>query len=246
MKRVASQIDILIMRIINYDSDMGSVDQGKTFEHAEIYEIAFEAAPNAMIMVNQHGKIVLVNKATENLFGYERGELIGQSVDMLVPETIRPEHPKLFASFFKDPKVRAMGAGRDLTGQRKDGRQVPVEIGLNPIQLDEGMLVMAAIVDITERKKAESLIKKKQKDLIDLNQDLEDFAYISSHDLKSPLRNIYQLSCILEEDVGELLPKESQQDLKTLKDRVVRMQDLVGGLLDYSKSHPLKSTRKRT
>lgn len=212
------------------------------------YEMALEAAPNAMIMVNQAGEIILVNRQTERLFGYGREELVGHSVDMLVPESTRPEHPELFASFFLDPKARAMGANRDLTGQRKDGSQVSIEIGLNPIMTDEGILVMASIVDITERKRAEKIIEEKQRDLIKSNEDLEQFAYLASHDLRAPLRSIASLGQWIGSDLEPLLNAGNvpvhldtetrltiKDNLSSLVVRTNRMNALLNDLLTYSK-----------
>ncbi len=130
------------------------------------FRLAVEAAPNAMIMINQGGAITLVNRQTELLFGYSREELLGQKVDMLVPGRIRASHPQLRDGYFAAPSTRAMGVGRDLFGVTKDGREVPIEIGLNPIETDEGAFVLASIIDITERKRGEQALRN-------LNQSLE-------------------------------------------------------------------------
>jgi PAS domain S-box-containing protein len=119
------------------------------------FQAIVEAAPNAMVMVNQKGSITLVNSQAEVLFGYSRQELIGQPVVTLVPERLRCPHPERRRSFFAGPQTRAMGVGRDLYGRRRDGSEFPVEIGLNPIETAEGPMVLSAIVDITERKRAE-------------------------------------------------------------------------------------------
>ena len=121
----------------------------------ERFRLVVESAPSAMVMINDQGKIILVNAQTESLFGYERHELIDQPIEVLVPPRFRGKHPVFRSDFFGDPKARSMGAGRDLFGLRKDGAEVPVEIGLNPIKTSEGTFVLAAIVDITERKRAE-------------------------------------------------------------------------------------------
>ena len=121
----------------------------------ERFRLVVEASPSAMIMVNGEGRITLVNTQTEHLFGYARSELLDQPVEMLVPERYRGAHPGHRTSFFQTPSARAMGAGRNLFGRHKDGSEIPIEIGLNPIKTDEGAFVLASIIDITERRRAE-------------------------------------------------------------------------------------------
>ena len=121
----------------------------------EQFRVVVEASPNAILMVNSEGRITLVNNQTERLFGYTRSELVGQVMEMLTPERYRREHPQLRSSFFLHPSTRPMGAGRDLYGRRKDGTEVPIEIGLNPINTSDGMYVLASIIDISERKRRE-------------------------------------------------------------------------------------------
>jgi formate hydrogenlyase transcriptional activator len=124
------------------------------------FRLVVEAAPNAMVMIDRAGKIALVNTEAERVFRYSRAELVGQPGEMLVPERFRSHHPRLRETFFADPQPRPMGAGRDLYGLKKDGSEFPVEIGLNPIETDEGTMVLAAIVDITERKTAELALRE--------------------------------------------------------------------------------------
>ena len=126
---------------------------------AERFGIAVESAPNAMVMVDRRGRIALVNSQAVKMFGYNREELTGQPVEMLIPERFRGGHPGHRMGFSSSPRARPMGAGRDLYAVRKDGSEFPVEIGLNPIETDEDLLVMSAIVDITERKRAEEQIR---------------------------------------------------------------------------------------
>jgi diguanylate cyclase (GGDEF)-like protein/PAS domain S-box-containing protein len=121
--------------------------------------LVIEAAPSAMLMTDADGKIVLVNSQTEKLFGYDRADLLGHPVDMLVPERLRGRHDGYRRGYFNAPDTRAMGAGRDLYGLRKDGSEVPIEIGLNPLQMPDGLFVLASIIDITERKRAEERLR---------------------------------------------------------------------------------------
>jgi PAS domain S-box-containing protein len=125
----------------------------------EKFRLAVEASPSGLAMIDGKGAIVLVNAETERLFGYERHELIGRSVDILVPASQRSHHVRHRIAFVTRPEARRMGAGRDLHGVRKDGSEFPVEIGINPIQTSQGLLVLSVIVDITERKRAETELR---------------------------------------------------------------------------------------
>lgn len=136
---------------------MGAGGLGRLGE--ETWRVIFEAAPSAMVLVGRDGRIGLLNQQAEALFGYARGELLGQPVEMLVPARFRAQHPAERDRFFAEPSVRAMGAGRDLFGVRKDGVEVPIEIGLNPVRTSEGTFVLAAIIDITQRQRSEGLLR---------------------------------------------------------------------------------------
>ena len=126
----------------------------------ERFRRLFESAPNAIILANREGKITLVNGQTEKLFGYSRETLLGQTVEMLVPERFRAKHPGQRTNFFSSPSARAMGVGPDLYGLHRDGHEFPLEIGLNPIEGDEGLLVLASIIDVTERKRSAEALRR--------------------------------------------------------------------------------------
>jgi two-component system, sensor histidine kinase PdtaS len=115
----------------------------------EIFRLAVESAPSGMVMVNADGTILLVNSLIETMFGYSREELLGQSIDRLTPSSLQDKHPELRQQYLRDPQTRPMGAGRDLYARRRDGTEFPVEIGLNPIQTPQGVIILSSIVDIT-------------------------------------------------------------------------------------------------
>ncbi|MDU6376259.1 MAG: PAS domain S-box protein, partial [Bradyrhizobium sp.] len=119
-----------------------------------------EHSPNAKVLVGTDGRIHLVNAQTEALFGWSRQELLGEAVEMLVPERFRSGHPHHRSAFLQQPVSRPMGAGRDLYGLRKDGSEFPIEIGLNPIETDEGLFILSAIIDISDRKQIEERLER--------------------------------------------------------------------------------------
>ena len=134
----------------------------------ERFRQVVESAPSAMVMIGPAGRIVMVNAQTERLFGYAREELLDQTIEKLVPERFRRNHPTLRGTFFINPQSRPMGAGRDLYGLKQDGSEFPIEIGLNPIETDEGTMVLSAIVDISDRKQKEARIEAalREKDIL--------------------------------------------------------------------------------
>jgi len=151
-----------------------------------------EAAPNAMIMVNPDGRITLVNAAAEAVFGYPREQLIGASIEMLVPERLRVDHARDRKEYAGDPRVRAMGAGRELFGRRRDGSLVPVEVGLTPIHTPDGLSVLASIVDVTARKAAELAADRHRAELAHVGRlaTMGELTASLAHELNQPLAAI--------------------------------------------------------
>lgn len=213
------------------------------------FEQAVEAAPNAMLMTDASGRIVLVNRETERLFGYARNELLGQSVEALVPMRFVAGHPRLRSSYTEHPEARRMGAGRDLFGLRRDGSEIPIEIGLNPISTDDGVFVLAAIVDISERIEADRHLRLRAEELArrteeleranraleQSNMELQQFAYVASHDLQSPLRSIAGFVQLLERRCGSQLDDQARDWIRRAVDGAQRMNTLIRDLLEYAR-----------
>ncbi len=208
----------------------------------ELLRTVLESAPNGLVLIDESGKIVMVNRELENLFGFHRDEMMGQPVEMLLPARYREGHSTYRDEYFLNPHARPMGVGRDLFGVRKDGKEFPVEIGLNPIQSGGKKMVLGSVLDITER--IEALERERDyahqqetlnEHLRKSNEELDNFCYIVSHDLKAPLRGISSLSTYIREDSKDL-PPDSLENLSLLQGRVTRMNDLIDGILKYSRA----------
>ncbi len=170
----------------------------------EKFRAVVESAPNGILMIDSSGQIVLCNKQVEEIFGYDHGELIDRPIEMLVPDDFKAPHPNFVKSFFKAPETRTMGIGRELFGRHKSGRLVPVEVGLRPFYGSEGIFVISSVVDISFRRNAQAEIQRK-------TEEIEEFAYRTSHDLRSPLKSISALSeCV----VADIQDGESSQAVK--------------------------------
>jgi PAS domain S-box-containing protein len=201
----------------------------------EHFRLAVEACPLGMVMVAATGRIVMVNSATERMFGYSRNELIGQTVELLVPRTSRVVHNEYREHFTKVPDSYRNAMGRELKATRKDGAEFPVQISLNNIPTPQGTYVLSVVEDITERKHTAEELQAQREELLRSNRDLEQFAYIASHDLQEPLRMVASYTELLSERYQGQLDEKADKYIRYAVDGARRMQQLVADILAYSR-----------
>ena len=205
-----------------------------------------EAAPDSIIEVDREGRIVLLNVVTEKMFGYRREELLGQSMDILLPENLRGSHAEHRAHYWAHPVTRPMGMGLVLYGQRKDGSTFPVEISLSPVKSEEGFRVTAVIRDITDRKRTEDRLRvlreEHTRDLELRNQEIEranrlksEFLANMSHELRTPLHTVIGFSELLIEEMRGPLNEDQKRFIRHIHKDAQHLLALINEILDLSK-----------
>ena len=187
-----------------------------------------EFAPDAIVIVNRQGELVLVNSQTEKLFGFPRAELIGKNIEVLIPERSRGD-------YFTAPQARPMGEGLEFEGLNKDGKKFPVEISSSPLETEEGTLAISAIRDITKRKQVEKELADQTEELRRSNHELEQYAYVTSHDMQEPLRAISSFAQILKQSAGPKLDQDETTLIGHVVDGAKRMSDIIQDLLSLSR-----------
>ena len=205
-----------------------------------------ESAPDAMVIVGGDGRIAFANTQTERLFGYRREELLGKSVEILVPAVHRERHSLHRAAYTREPHVRPMGAGFEFTGLKQDGTEFPVEISLSPLHVENEVYFTSAIRDVTEQRKVADEIRKLNVDLEQRvhertaalersNEDLRQFAYVASHDLQEPLRMVSSYAALLAKRYRGQLDADADEFIGYMTDGATQLHRLIEDLLTYSR-----------
>lgn len=201
-------------------------------ESTAVFRHLFESAPDAMIVVDDEGRIVLMNGQAELMFGYTISEILGESIERLVPQRSRDEHRAHRDQFIRSPRLRRMGRGMALSGARKDGSEFPAEISLSPIVTPQGRFVSSVIRDITERREMERKIRSSQREAELANKANSAFLAAASHDLRQPVQALSLLNGALRRTVSD---ERALSIIESQEVSLTAMTNLLNSLLDISR-----------
>lgn len=201
----------------------------------ETIRLALDAAPVALLAVDQEGRIKTANRHLELLFGYSRGELEGQSVEQLLPEKTRERHVRLRSRFASMPSARPMAAGKSIHGRRSDGEAIPIEVGLTPFAASEGNLVLVSVFKVTADRQTASQLQHTLQELERSNEELEQFAYVVSHDLQEPLRMVASYTELLRRQFQGHIDETADLYIDYAVEGAQRLSRIVNDLLTYSR-----------
>lgn len=202
----------------------------------------FETAVDAIITIDDHGRLERLNPAAERMFGYAEAEVAGNNVSMLMPSPHREGHDNYLARYLQTGERNIIGKGREVAGLRKDGTVFPMDLTVTEMRLDGRRMFTGMVRDITERKLAEAKNRRLMDEISSANEELTSFAYVVSHDLKAPLRGIGSLADWLSTDYADKFNDEGKEHMRLLIQRVHRMGALIDGILQYSRVGRVKET----
>ena len=234
-------LGLMFWQIRNEMRNRQTMEDALREREARLHEV-MDAVVDGIITINRHGIIQSTNPAAVRMFGYAANEVIGQNVSILMPEPYHSEHDTYLKHYLSTGERRIIGSGREVAGKRKNGEVFPIDIAIGEAMASGDRVFIGIIRDITARKKAEQEQARLMNDLKAANEELINFSYVVSHDLKAPLRGIASLANWLIEDYGHKLDEEGNKHLHMLIGRARRMDALINGILEYSRVGRLRET----
>ncbi len=201
----------------------------------EHFRLFLDAVPDAILVVNNKGQIVIANAQVETLFHYSRQQLLGKRIEILIPKRFASQHPSHTERFFTDPRMRPMGAGLELYARRSDGSEFPVEISLSPLQTRNGTFVISIIRDISERKRAAEILRDKNMELENALLVKDRFLASMSHELRTPLNSIIGFTGTILMGLPGPLNEEQKRQLYMVQSSGRHLLSLINDLLNLAK-----------
>lgn len=203
--------------------------------HVRYLQTVMETVLDGLIIIDSKGRIETMNTSAVRIFGYTTDEVSGENVSMLMPEPYRSEHDGYLTHYHNTGEKKVIGFGREILAQRKDGSVFPMELGVNEMEVDGRNMYVGTIRDISQRKEAEKSLQSYIQKLTRSNEELDQFAYIASHDLKEPLRGLFNNATFLQEDYDELLGESGKKRINRIQFLCSKMEQLIDDLLQFSR-----------